>query len=475
MTYFDSTIEQKLLEFVSNKVKSKYRFKIKDYQSGSMYVYTPTILNQIIKDGKFKDVGSIFDYPKFFSAPRLSTYDLSSNYESTYRIYISKKFKSVMLSIPYGHSCQCSFIVDSKKIKKFWKFVRPILQQDFTEINMFNDIDFKCKPGEYIEISKASGDDNKPVNIIKKNINNEKLVFDDKSTLKDVINDITSFFSEETEELYKKLDIPYKRGAILHGPPGTGKSALLREIIRIVKGNITKIVINPSISFNITQVLSSLLKSLGGKSSIIIIEDMDSLINHENRSEFLNLLDGIDVKSGSYIIGTTNYPERIDPAFVNRSGRFDRSFKIGNPSYRMRKMYFDSKKVNEIFDSKENLSDLFAKYTDGMPMASLKEIITTTKYTLVNNPKISIEEAIKLSTSKLKSDRSKHFESNMQYMKNKNDQRHLPVVTGNYNMVTGDYDNEYDGYKEPVVSEDNTNYIRIVKREDAEVEFSILQ
>ena len=57
---------------------------------------------------------------------------------------------------------------------------------------------------------------------------------------------------------------------------------------------------------------------------VIILEDLDSLINPNNRSFFLNQLDGITPNDGVLIIATTNYLERLDPALSKRPSRFDR-------------------------------------------------------------------------------------------------------------------------------------------------------
>jgi SpoVK/Ycf46/Vps4 family AAA+-type ATPase len=56
---------------------------------------------------------------------------------------------------------------------------------------------------------------------------------------------------------------------------------------------------------------------------VLVIEDIDSMPEGV-RSYFLNTLDGVTSKEGIFLIGTTNYPEKIDPGLMNRGGRFDR-------------------------------------------------------------------------------------------------------------------------------------------------------
>ena len=57
---------------------------------------------------------------------------------------------------------------------------------------------------------------------------------------------------------------------------------------------------------------------------VMVLEDLDSLINPNNRSFFLNQLDGLDSNDGLLIIGTTNHLGNIDPALRSRPSRFDR-------------------------------------------------------------------------------------------------------------------------------------------------------
>ena len=45
-----------------------------------------------------------------------------------------------------------------------------------------------------------------------------------------LLDDIKKFISPESEELYERLGVPYKRNYLLHGPPGTGKTSIIRSI-----------------------------------------------------------------------------------------------------------------------------------------------------------------------------------------------------------------------------------------------------
>lgn len=395
------------------------------YQKVNFRIYNETILKTILAKFKFKDVGNVYEYPDTLPQPKnIDGYDLSNNYELIERIALSKKINSVAYYTVNTYAIEVTFLVDTDYLEKFSRKVKPILQQD-TRAKMFKDVDFSCKNREYIEISDISPDSMKPGDVTKKKVPKEKLVYEEDSTLYEVMQDITTFFEKDTRKLYDKMEIAYKRGIILYGDPGNGKSAMIREIIRRVP-KISKIVINPNVA-NVTSVLSSLIDSLDGRQAIIIIEDIDSLITYRNRSEFLNILDGVDIKSGVYFIGTTNYPEQIDPAFMNRSGRFDRTYKIENPSENTRRAYFESRNIGELLseyktfkddskkDSNEAVVELFVKYSDGLPMASLKELMTSTQYLLAGNEDMSIEEAIEETYNRLTQSKQEHATAHNKY------------------------------------------------------------
>ena len=260
------------------------------------------------------------------------------------------------------------------------------------------------------------------------------------------MGDITIFFKDETRKLYEKMQIAYKRGIILYGDPGNGKSALIREVIRH-NSKVIKVMINPNVE-NITKILSALIKSLAGKYVIIIIEDIDSLITNRNRSEFLNILDGVDIKSGIYFIGTTNYPDQIDPAFMNRSGRFDRTYKVENPTAEVRLAYFRDRNIGELLseykvykddskpDNDEGVVDLFVKNSADLAMATLKEVMTSTQYMLAGNPDMSVEEAVEKTYNLLTTSRNEHAEAHDKYkQRTTNDFRLSGVRKNSYNDI----------------------------------------
>lgn len=443
MSHVDSSFEKAMVKLLNVNYLQGGDTYLEHYQRIDMYIYDENVLSNILEECKYKDVGNVYEYDDILPQPEtIRSYDIPSDFNLFQRIAVSKKFNSIMFFTSSDHTIYCCFLVDVKKLKKFTGKTKNILKRD-SGVNIFRDTDFTCNEKEYIEISGDQEDGERTtrkVDVFKKIVINEHLVFDSGSVLSQVMDDINTFFKKETMKLYTKLDLPYKRGIILYGDPGNGKSAMIREIIRVIP-NIIKVNINPNIE-NVTRILQSLVKALGGKQAIVIIEDIDSLITDRNRSEFLNILDGVDIKSGIYFIGTTNYPERIDPAFMNRSGRFDRAYKIDNPNEVTRKIFFESRKIGKLLaeykvfkdskkpDTDEGVISLFVKYSDNLPMASLKELITTTSYMLASNTELSVEEAVSSAYNMLTNSRNEHSEMHTKFIN-----RRRPMRDAEY----GDY------------------------------------
>jgi len=142
---------------------------------------------------------------------------------------------------------------------------------------------------------------------------------------------ITNFLKKETYNDYNKHGIPYKLNIMLHGSPGVGKTSLIHTIASECSANLCVLNINAELKEeSMIEAISQVNED--DKKSILVLEDIDcifadrktndSLKNNITMNGILNCLDGFNNPEGLIVIMTTNFPDKLDEAFL-RSGRID--------------------------------------------------------------------------------------------------------------------------------------------------------
>lgn len=218
-------------------------------------------------------------------------------------------------------------------------------------------------------------------------IDRSEVVMEEK-VKKDIYATIDQFF-KEGKEFYAKYKFPHKRGLLLYGEPGNGKTTLVKSLVSSIDA--------PVIYWQINEfTTSSSIKVVFDKAAdlapvVLVIEDLDSL-PQPCRSSFLNTLDGATTKEGILLIGTTNYPERIDKALINRAGRFDRTFEIKLPNAELRSEYLHIRGMSD-FISKVEIKDIVEK-TENFSYVQLNEIFRRVAFADFNKEEIDINEVI---------------------------------------------------------------------------------
>ncbi|KAF8557041.1 P-loop containing nucleoside triphosphate hydrolase protein [Imleria badia] len=201
--------------------------------------------------------------------------------------------------------------------------------------------------------------------------------------------DIYGFF--KSEMTYKKLSIPWKRGLIMYGPPGNGKTISIKVVMKTCteRGFIPLYVK----SFQSPRGEEASMENVFSKTRqfapcVLILEDLDSLINDRNRSFFLNQLDGLEGNEGLLVIATTNHFDRLDAGLSNRPSRFDRKYLFDDPDYQERVLYVKywqgKLKDNDEISFPESLVEEVADLTQGFSFAYLKEAFMSTLVRITN-------------------------------------------------------------------------------------------
>lgn len=229
----------------------------------------------------------------------------------------------------------------------------------------------------------------------------------------DIMSQVDGFFGGK--KLYRKMGIPHKRGFLFTGLPGTGKTMLIRNIIRHVHSKYRA----PSSYLSINRRtdaddLRGLFREASEKRpALLVLEDIESLCEETRltRSEVLAELDGIQQRSGMLLIATANDPARVDPALVHRPSRFDRVWTFPVPDYELRHRY-----ITEQFTGlDERIAGRIAVDTEDWTFAYIHELRNTAGILAIRDGResmtsIDITNALELLQEQFKAGRKNHTE-----------------------------------------------------------------
>jgi AAA+ superfamily predicted ATPase len=195
------------------------------------------------------------------------------------------------------------------------------------------------------------------------------------SLKEEIRDDLAHFFA--SREAYERYRVPWKRGILFIGPPGNGKTHTVKALINAM-GQPCLYVKSFKADYhtdhgNIREVFRRARQTTP---CVLVLEDLDSLIDGQNRSFFLNELDGFAANTGIVTLATSNHPERLDPAILERPSRFDRKYHFDLPGPAERLSYV--RLWNETLEAELQLSDSgmtrIVELTEEFSFAYLKEL-----------------------------------------------------------------------------------------------------
>lgn len=190
----------------------------------------------------------------------------------------------------------------------------------------------------------------------------------------EVLSEIEEFWMLEPE--FQKRGFLHKRGVMLWGPPGSGKTATVQQLLNLVikkHDGIAIFIDRPDFAAGCFQVI----RRIEPKRPIIaILEDLDALIERYRESEFLALLDGESQVDNIVFVATTNYPENLDDRLKDRPSRFDIIKHISMPTAVARRTYLLAKEPGL---SEGGEIDKWVVASDGFSIAHLRELIILCK------------------------------------------------------------------------------------------------
>ncbi|KAF7596147.1 hypothetical protein BBP40_003046 [Aspergillus hancockii] len=219
-------------------------------------------------------------------------------------------------------------------------------------------------PGDYVDWTRCMARAPRPLST----------VILDQAQKDAFVDDIKEYLHPRTRRWYSNRGIPYRRGYLLHGPPGTGKTSLCFAVSGLM--GLPLYLLNLSSKSFGEDDLMSLFQELPRR-CIVLLEDVDCAGITQKRvsgegsndsaektkdgkeedapqdadtdsskqgvslSGLLNVIDGVAASEGRILVMTTNHPELLDPALL-RPGRVDMSIQFG---------YAESGDIQELFSA----------------------------------------------------------------------------------------------------------------------------
>jgi len=221
-------------------------------------------------------------------------------------------------------------------------------------------------PGQYVvKHSSSSG-----VYFSKRDINLDNLIVLPDSNSEHVLKHIEEFWGRE--DIFRDYGFLWKRGIMLWGPPGSGKTSTVQQLSKQIvdAGGITVYCVNPSLTSSGLDILRRIEPK---RPLVCIFEDIDAIVQEYGESEVLAMLDGELQIDNVVFVATTNYPQRLDKRFINRPSRFDEIIKIGMPTDAARKHYLSCK--NPRLNNNQRELETWVELSKGFSVAHLKELI----------------------------------------------------------------------------------------------------
>jgi SpoVK/Ycf46/Vps4 family AAA+-type ATPase len=195
-----------------------------------------------------------------------------------------------------------------------------------------------------------------------------------------ILGQIENFWGK-TEE-YNFYGFLQKRGIMLYGSPGCGKTS----IVNLLRASLVKrdgiVLLLPEDGFSVLGRAIGHLRTVEPNRPIMtLVEDLETYLESSNSNNnagqekhALALYDGERQVDNVIHVATTNKPEVIADRFIRRPGRFDVIIGVHNPTEEARREY-----LRHIINGKMDAAQLeeITLQTDGLSLAYLREIAST--------------------------------------------------------------------------------------------------
>jgi hypothetical protein len=177
------------------------------------------------------------------------------------------------------------------------------------------------------------------------------------------LGDMKTFL--QSKNIYADLGFPYRRGYIAYGPPGNGKTTMIRQLLKMPEfSGVHTIWLNRIPSPTLIDVLNKI-----DSVKVVIFEEIspeDQNVEF-SQSELLTFMDGESSLNNCITIATTNYPFLLAKNLGDRPSRFDFKFEFKNPSRSRVYQLLSTLLKREVTESEVDMKS--------MSFAAVKEVV----------------------------------------------------------------------------------------------------
>lgn len=215
---------------------------------------------------------------------------------------------------------------------------------------------------------------------------NQEPVLEDYVHTETVTSKIDKFFSKI--HVYEEYGIFPKRGCLLYGSQGTGKSLIITKAVnKYLKDNDVFVLVWNTDKYEARHIKAMLQKiryTDAVKKMILVAEDIGGVeyqggAKMPSQSSMLSLLDNVErtFTIPTLILATTNFPESLLENLTNRPQRFDDVVHVGNPSAEFRAKFLEFFSKNTA--TKEEIEEIKNKKYGELSVAHIKEVVIRAK------------------------------------------------------------------------------------------------
>ncbi|HUS10447.1 MAG TPA: ATP-binding protein [Pyrinomonadaceae bacterium] len=230
----------------------------------------------------------------------------------------------------------------------------------------------------------------------------DNLILDD--TLKrELQDDFAQFF--RSRQVYERYRIPWKRGVLFIGPPGNGKTHTLKALVNYLRQPCLYVKsFKSEYATDHENMRSVFARARITTPCLLVMEDLDSMIDDKTRAFLLNELDGFETNAGVVVLATTNHPDRLDPALMDRPSRFDRKYYFNLPTAAERYEYiarWNKELQVELRLSIRTTAEL-ERQTEGFSFAYMKELFLSSMMQWMAAREVAMDKVILAQATQLR-------------------------------------------------------------------------